>query len=215
MHKKGLIRKEVPVFVLLLLIGYIISLLLFFVLEPAPLANILGFVSLLLYIITFIPSILKTLFPVTKRNKILLWLFNKRRYLGVAAFSFGLSHGVLLILEKNLYLSDLHTYIKHFHGIATLFILTILAFTSNDWSVKKLKSNWKKLHNSTYLLIFLLTWHILASMAKQWSYITPFGVLLIVSTIVLFIKRKWIEQIELKRKQKISKQKTSKQVEKV
>jgi hypothetical protein len=42
MHKQALIRKQVPVFVLLLLIGYIISLLVFFLLEPAPLANILG-----------------------------------------------------------------------------------------------------------------------------------------------------------------------------
>ncbi len=207
MHKPALIRKGVPVFLLLLLIGYIISLLLFLLLEPAPLANILGFVSLLLYTVTLIPSMLKTVFPLTKRNKILLWLLNKRRYLGVAAFSFGLSHGVLSILERNLYLSDLQTYVKHFHGIAILFILTILAFTSNDWSVKRLKSNWKKLHNLTYLLIFLLIWHLLASMAKQWSYLTPFGVLIIVLTIVLFIRRKWIEQIELKRKQEISKQK--------
>lgn len=141
MHKQSLIRKQVPVFVLLLLIGYIISLLLFFLLKPAPLANILGFVSLLLYSITLLPSILKTVFPVTKKNKTLRWLFNNRRYLGVAAFSFGLSHGVLLILERNLSLSDLQTYIKHFHGISILFILTVLSFTSNDWSVKRLKSN--------------------------------------------------------------------------
>jgi len=205
MHKQALIRKEVPVFLLLLLIGYIISLLLFFLLEPAPLANILGFVSLVLYIITFIPSILKTVFLVTKRNKVLRWLFNKRRYLGVAAFSFGLSHGVLLILEKNLYLLDLQTYIKYFHGIAILLIFTILVFTSNDWSVKRLKSNWKKLHNLTYILIFLLVWHILTSMAGQWSYFTPFGILIIVITIILVIRRKWIEQIDSKRKQKISK----------
>ena len=204
MHKQALIRKQVPVFVLLLLIGYIISLLVFSLFKLAPLANILGFVSLLLYTVTLIPSILKTVFPVTKRNKILRWLFNNRRYLGVAAFSFGLSHGVLLILERNLSLSDLQTYIKHFHGISILFILTVLSFTSNDWSVKRLKSNWKKLHNSTYLLIFLLVWHILASMAKHWSYLTPFGVLIIVTTSVFFIKRKWIEQIERKRKQKIS-----------
>jgi hypothetical protein len=41
-------------------------------------------------------------------------------------------------------------------------------------------------------------------MAKHWSYLTPFGVLIIVTTSVFFIKRKWIEQIELKRKQEIS-----------
>jgi sulfoxide reductase heme-binding subunit YedZ len=64
--------------------------------------------------------------------------------LGVAAFSFGLSHGVLLILERNLSLSDLQTYIKHFHGISILFILTVLAFTSNDWSVKKVKIKLEK-----------------------------------------------------------------------
>lgn len=45
MPKQALIRKEVPVFLLLLLIGYIISLLLFSLLKPARLVNILGFGS--------------------------------------------------------------------------------------------------------------------------------------------------------------------------
>jgi hypothetical protein len=68
MAKQALIRKEVSVFLLLLLIGYISSLLLFFLLEPAPIANILVFISLLLCTLTLIPSILKTVFQLLKRN---------------------------------------------------------------------------------------------------------------------------------------------------
>jgi methionine sulfoxide reductase heme-binding subunit len=108
-----------------------------------------------------------------------------------------------LLLEKNLYLLDLQTYIKYFHGITILLIFTILVLTSNDWSVKKLKSSWKKIHNLTYLLMFLLIWHILASMAKHWSHVTPFGVSTTLIISILFIRRKWIEQIASKRKQKI------------
>ena len=69
MYKQALIRKEVPVFLVLLLIGYIISLLLFFLLEPAPFANILRFVSLLLYTVTLIPSILKIVSRLLKKIK--------------------------------------------------------------------------------------------------------------------------------------------------
>jgi sulfoxide reductase heme-binding subunit YedZ len=71
-----------------------------------------------------------------------------------------------------------------------LFIFTTLAITSNDWSVKKLKKNWKKLHQLTYLVIFLLPWHILDKMSANWSYITPLSVLLSFTTIWGVIAKK-------------------------
>ena len=80
--------------------------------------------------------------------------------------------------------------------MSTLLIFTILAVTSNDWSVKALKSNWKKLHRLTYLMILLLGWHILASMSSNWSRLTLFEVLLTITTAILFIRKKWVEQIE-------------------
>ena len=174
--------------------------------DKPTLANILGFASLISYVVTLLPTILRTVFPQTKETGIPKWLLKRRRLIGVIAFFLALGHGFLMVKKRNFDFFDLKTFWIYIQGITTLTIFTLLTITSNDWSVKRLKSNWKKLHNSTYLLIFLLLWHILASMAKHWSYLTPFGVLIIVTTSVFFIKRKWIEQIELKRKQEISQQ---------
>jgi sulfoxide reductase heme-binding subunit YedZ len=76
-----------------------------------------------------------------------------------------------------------------------------LAFTSNNWSAKQLRGNWKKLHSLTYLVIFLLPWHIWVRMGGHWSHITPFALLLTIVTAILFIIRRWIEQLEARSKQ--------------
>ena len=156
-------------------------------------------------------SIVKTVFPASQKSNILRWLFKTRRQFGVAAFSFGLNHGVLLIIERHLSLSDPHTYIKYFQGVSTLLIFMLLAITSNDWSVRNLKSNWKKLHQLTYTAIFLLPWHILDKMGMQWTHLTPIAVLITIVTLILFIQRKNIEQIESICKQQINKQKANQQ----
>lgn len=198
MYKQIIVYKQALVFFILILTSYIATLLLALFLNPAPLANILGFLALVTYITTLLPSILKTAFPATRGSKVLAWLIRYRRYLGITAFAFGLDHGFILIIQKEINLLNLHTYFEYFQGISTLTIFTLLAITSNNWSVKKLKSNWKKLHQLTYLAIFLIPWHILDKMSDHWSYLTPFGVLLSLTTVVLFIKRRWIEASKLK-----------------
>jgi sulfoxide reductase heme-binding subunit YedZ len=209
MRVQALVRREVFVFLALILATYTIILFFFMFLEPAPLPNFLGFLSLLCYTLTVTPSIVRTVFPATKKSNVLRWIVTNRRQIGVTAFSFGLSHGFLLMLERNLSLSDPHTYIKYFQGISTLLIFTTLAITSSDWSVKILKSNWKKLHQLTYLAIFILPWHILDKMGGHWTRLTPFAVLITTVMVILFIRRKGIEQSEFKRKQEALKQKPS------
>lgn len=202
MYKQVLVRKEVFVFLALVIASYTVSLFLFLFLEPAPFTNMLGFLSLFCYTATIIPSLIKAVFTSTKQNNTLRCLSKIRRQMGVVAFSFGMNHGFFLILEKNLSLADPQTYIKSFSGILILLIFTVLAITSNDWSVKTLKSNWKKLHQLTYLAIFLLPWHILAKMGGRWSRLTPFGILITTVIVLLFIRRKWIELIKLNVSQK-------------
>jgi len=163
--------------------------------NPAPLANILGCLGLLSYVITLIPSILKVVLPTIKKNQFLIWLLKYRRHFGVAAFSLGLNHGISLIIKRNLNLLDLQTYIEYFQGFSILLILTLLAATSNDEAVKKLKNNWRKLHQLTYLVIFLLPWHILDKMSGHWTYLTPIVVLSTTITAILFMVRKYIEII--------------------
>ena len=205
MRKTPLIRRQVIIFLILVLSSYLIALLIAIALNPPFLANIFGFLSLLVYVVTVLPSILKKVFPQSKKDKILNWLLKYRRYTGVAAFGFGLNHGVLLTLQRQLDLLDPQTYLHYFQGGASLVIFTLLAITSNDQTVKLLKTNWRKLHRLTYLAIFLLPWHVLDKMANHWSHLTPFAVLISVSTAVLFMRRKQLEQLEENIQSKVKK----------
>ncbi len=190
-------RKQSVIYVLLVLATYPISLFLAFFLKPAPIANILGFFALLSYIATLLPSLIKLVFPQTKKNKTLAFLLKYRRHIGVAAFSLGLNHGVLLMIKLHLNLLEPHTYIRYFQGFSTLTIFTLLAFTSHDQAVKNLKSKWKKLHRLTYLAIFILPWHILDKMSGHWTYITPIAVLLTTGIATLFIVRQYKSKINM------------------
>ncbi len=190
-------RTQILVFLILYSVSYIATWLLGLFFNPAPVANLLGFLSLLCYISTLLPSLLKAIFPALKKDKTLNWLLKYRRHIGIAAFGFGVNHGILISIERKLDLLDWHTYIHYFQGISVLTIFTLLAVTSNDESVKKLKKNWKKLHQLTYLVIFLLPWHILDKMSMNWTYLTPFAVFLTTTILLLFIRRKWLERADL------------------
>ncbi|MBE9034359.1 ferric reductase-like transmembrane domain-containing protein [aff. Roholtiella sp. LEGE 12411] len=180
-------KKSYIILVILALTTYLITLFLSVFCNPAPLANLLGFFALVAYIATLIPSIFKTVFPSLKSSNFILWLLKKRRYIGISAFFFGSNHGLLMLIQKHINLLSPLTYIEYFQGISILFIFSLLAVTSNDWSVRKLKNNWKNIHQLTYLVIFLLPWHVLDKMSVKWSYITPFAILLSLINLVFFI----------------------------
>lgn len=188
-------RRQVLVFLAIFLSIYAIALLSTLFVNPGLFANIVGFLSLLCYIATLLPSLIRVNFPSGGKVKVLTYLLKYRRHIGVTAFSLGLNHGVLLIVKRNLDLLDFHTYIHYFQGFSLLLIFTTLAFTSSDEAVKKLKSNWKKLHQLTYIAIFLLPWHILDKMSGHWTYITPIAVLLVTAMASLFAFRRYKEKI--------------------
>ncbi len=196
-------RKQYFIYLLLVLATYPVSLILAFFFKPAPIANILGLFALLSYIASLLPSLIKAVFSSTKKNKIIARLLKYRRHIGVAAFSLGLNHGVLLILKLQLNLLDFHTYVKYVQGFSTLLIFTLLAFTSHDEAVKNLKAKWRKLHQLTYLAIFILPWHILDKMSGHWTYITPVAVSLSLGIVGLFITRQY--KLRLKMTQSSSK----------
>ena len=161
--------------------------------DTAPLANFLGFLALSNYVATLLPTILRIVFPQIKKSNIVKLLFKYRRQIGLIAFVFALAHGYLLVKKRNFDFFDLQTYWIYIQGIATLIVFTLLAITSNNWSMRKLKRNWKKLHSLTYLAMFLLTWHIWDKMDAHWSFLTPIGLLQLIIIISLFIQRKWVE----------------------
>lgn len=161
--------------------------------NSVPLANFLGFLALNCYVATLLPTILRIVFSQTRKNKIFKFLQKHRRQIGLIAFILALAHGFLLVRKRNFDFFDLQTYWIYIQGVATFLIFTLLAITSNNWSIRKLKRNWKKLHSLTYLAIFLLIWHIWDKMFAHWSFLTPIGLLQLIVILLLFMWRKWLE----------------------
>ncbi len=163
-------------------------------LDTTPLPNYLGLLALISYIITLLPTILRVVFPRNKKTEIPKLFGKYRRQIGVIYFFFALGYGVLLVSKRNFDFFDFQTYWIYVQGVATFIIFTLLTITSNDWSMKKLKKNWKKLHQLTYLAMFLLVWHVIEKMWGHWSYVTPLGIVGITTITVLFIVRKLRER---------------------
>ncbi|NQY98738.1 MAG: ferric reductase-like transmembrane domain-containing protein [Henriciella sp.] len=97
--------------------------------------------------------------PVTKIFKTMpgrSWLIRQRRYLGLAAFGYLIAHTAYFIYRAT---PDrmLKTLERPAEAIAwiSLVIFLALAVTSNDWSVRKMGPNWKRLQRWTYLATFL------------------------------------------------------------
>lgn len=92
----------------------------------------------------------------------LRWLLARRRAFGVAAFAYALLHLVLYVIDMGLLADMLAEFTAP--GIWTgwvAFVLMIpLALTSNDASMRALKSGWKRLQRLAYpaALLTLLHW---------------------------------------------------------
>ena len=172
--------------------------------ETPTFAAFLGTLALTSYVITLAPTTIRIVFPIFKKSKLIIFTLKYRRQIGVAAFIFALIHGWLFFLKRRIDLSDISTYWVYFQGIFTLIIFTLLAITSNNWSIKKLKKNWKRLHQLTYLAMFILVWHIWDKMSGHWDYLTPFNILLVVIAILLFMIRRATEYNKNKKEPKSS-----------
>jgi methionine sulfoxide reductase heme-binding subunit len=158
-----------------------------------PLPNLLGCLAVFSYILTLLPTSLRVVFPILKNAKLPIKLLKYRRQLGVLAFVLAIGHAWLLIVKRNFDFFDLTTYRVYIHGSATFIIFTLLAITSNDWCVKKMKKNWRKLHKITYLAMFVLFWHINDKMFGNWTFMTPVVVIGMAISIILFLRRFWLE----------------------
>ena len=162
-------------------------------LESAPLGNYLGLLALVAYIATLLPTIVRIVFPAFKAHDAVRWLLKQRRAVGILAFVLAVGHAYFVIRKRNFDFFDLNTYRASAEGLSTLIIFTLLTATSNNWSMKRLKRNWKRLHTLTYGAMFLLTWHILNKMAGQWTLVTPIAAVGIIAITSLFLMRKGAE----------------------
>jgi sulfoxide reductase heme-binding subunit YedZ len=156
--------------------------------------SLLGFAALTAYILTLLPTNLRIVFPLTKQTGFPQWLLKYRRLIGLLSFFLAVLHAFIFFKKRDFDVFDLKTYFVYFQGVSSFIIFTLLAITSNDWSVKRLKRNWKNLQGLTYLAMFLVTWHICDKMTGHWTYLTPVGIAGLTATIVLFLCRVWIQR---------------------
>lgn len=164
------------------------------IIDSSPLSNSLGVLALGGYIATLLPTNLRIVFPQTKQAVVPKWLLKNRRLIGVLSFFLALGHGYLLVIKRDFDFLDPSTFWVYIQGVATFIVFALLAITSNDWSMRRLKKNWRRLHSLTYLAMFLLTWHVWDKMAGHWSYLTPLGIVTLLTINVLYLYRCWIER---------------------
>ncbi len=101
-----------------------------------------------------------------------LWQIQLRRVLGLFMFFYACLHIVTYVwLDFSFIWADMvKDVVKHpriLVGFAA-FVLTIpLAATSNSYMIKRLKTNWKKLHQTVYLIGILVALHFLWLVKKD------------------------------------------------
>ena len=109
---------------------------------------------------------------VTPLNTVTGWrqIIPLRKPLGLYAFAYGLLHFMVFVvdngyIEDTIYWSAIYeaTFEKQFAlvGFAALAIMLPLAITSNQWSMRQLKKNWKRLHRLVYISGILVIIHFL------------------------------------------------------
>lgn len=110
-------------------------------------------------IIAMIISPMRLMFPA---NRFWLWMMRRRRYFGVAAFCYALLHTLLYFVDMGSLSAvlDEALLLGIWTGWLAMFIFIPLAITSNNWSVRKMGRNWKRLQQLVYVaaLATLLHW---------------------------------------------------------
>lgn len=125
------------------------------------LVNICGFIAVMLYAATLMPTNFCIVYPELRQENIFRFLFKNRRSIGLMTFIISCIHAAIYLHKiGGIDLFALNTYHTYFTGLSSLSIFAILSITSNNWSIKKLKKNWKVIHKFTYVVLFLLLWHI-------------------------------------------------------
>ena len=89
------------------------------------------------------------------------WLMARRRYFGVAAFSYAVAHAVIYLVDLG---SVREVWGQFFTlsilaGWVGLFFFLPLAVTSNDWAARLLGRRWKLLHRLVYAAAVVVLAH--------------------------------------------------------
>ena len=101
-----------------------------------------------------------------------VWQIQLRRLLGLWMFFYATLHFITYLwLDFGFLMDDIYKdVLKHpriLVGFAAFVLAIPLAATSNQYMMKKLKSKWKKLHQSVYLIAILAVLHYLWLVKKD------------------------------------------------
>jgi methionine sulfoxide reductase heme-binding subunit len=120
----------------------------------------LGTLAVILFLLTIIPGITQRL-RLTQLNSIVNPLRFSRRTLGVAMFFAALSHYLFAVAFKVIKTGKTPEVQTFFiFGFLALFLSFWLALTSSDFFKKRMGKWWKRLHYSTYLVVWLIFLHV-------------------------------------------------------
>jgi len=89
------------------------------------------------------------------------WLLKRRRSIGVAAFGYALLHLLFYLLDMEFWdqiVIDAMIF-SIWTGYLAFVIMLTMALTSNDFAMRKLKANWKRLQRFVYAVAFLILLH--------------------------------------------------------
>jgi methionine sulfoxide reductase heme-binding subunit len=111
---------------------------------------------------------LRVLFP---HSRIVTALNRHRRAIGVAACLYGLMHFSFHVLYEGGWEGSVRSLSKPFiwFGATGLIILVLLAVTSNQFSIRVLGNNWKRLHRLAYVAAALLIYHQAIAGKGHWA----------------------------------------------
>ncbi len=119
------------------------------------------------------------------------WLIRQRRYLGLSAFGYVIAHTAWWV-----YKAPMQRIMSSFWdpvltiAWVNLVIYLALAMTSNDWSVRKMGPNWKKLQSWTYFGTFLGLLHWFWAMSFPVNDTVMYGGLFILLMLYRVVQRR-------------------------
>ena len=122
----------------------------------------------------------------------LTWLIQRRRALGVAAFSYAVLHLIFYTID----MGNLGDILAEFlalgiwTGWAAMLLFVPLAVTSNDASMRMLKKGWKRLQRLVYPAAILVLVHWIFIHNNLWTVLLHFMPLILLVAARYFLPRK-------------------------
>ena len=121
------------------------------------------------------------------------WLGRHRRDFGVACFAYAMAHAIAYLVRK----ADVALIVDEalsagmLTGWIALLLFLPLALTSNDYSVRRLKKGWKRLHRLVYAgaLLTLAHWILTAFDPTTGYFALAIVVVLLVMRVIRPVRR--------------------------